>query len=146
MPLDRVNKQSTTLEQLRGAGGRALVVDDDPDMRQRLRTLLERGGWTVQEAGNGAEALALVTPPPDLVLLDLTMPVMDGFDFLHRLRALPGCRDVPVVVLTARDITPAERGELADADRILKKGEASMTDLAAEVRHLRPKDVTPHEA
>ncbi len=52
-----------TLEQLRGAGGRALVVDDDADMRLRLRTVLERGGWTVQEAANGAEALSLRRRP-----------------------------------------------------------------------------------
>ncbi len=132
-------KLETTLEQLRGTSGRALVVDDDPDMRHRLRTVLVRSGWTVGEAGNGAEALTMVAPPPDLVLLDLTMPVMDGFDFLHRLREMPGCRDVPVVVLTARDITPAERGELVEADRILKKGEASIVELAAEVQNLRPK-------
>ena len=138
-------KLEATLEQLRGAGGCALVVDDDPDMRGRLHTVLARGGWTVREAANGAEALALLAPAPDLVLLDLTMPVMDGFDFLHRLRATPECRDVPVVVLTARDITPAERGELAEADRILKKGETSMTDLAAEMRHLRLRDPAAHD-
>ena len=135
-------KLETTLEQLRGTSGRALVVDDDPDVRHRLRTVLVRSGWTVQEAGNGAEALTMVEPPPDLVLLDLTMPVMDGFDFLHRLREMPGCQDVPVVVLTARDITSAERGELVEADRILRKGEASIVELAAEVRNLRPKEAS----
>ncbi len=132
-------KLEAVLERLREAGGRALVVDDDADMRQRLRTVLERSGWTVQEAGNGAEALALVTPAPDLVLLDLTMPVMDGFDFLHRLREIPGCADIPVVVLSARDISGVEREQLAGADRILTKGATSMADLAAEVQHLRPK-------
>ena len=118
-------------------GEAALVVDDDPDMRRRLRTVLERNGWTVQEAGNGAEALALVDPPPKLILLDLTMPVMDGFAFLHELRERPGCADITVVVLSARDISGAERAQLAGADRILKKGEASMQDLAKEVRQLQ---------
>ena len=132
-------KLEAVLEQLREAGGRALVVDDDADMRQRLRTVLERSGWTVQEAGNGAEALALVTPAPDLILLDLTMPVMDGFDFLHRLREMPGCADTAVVVLSARDISGVEREQLAGADRILTKGAMTMSDLAAEVQQLHPK-------
>ncbi len=60
---------------------------------------------TATEACNGAEALDRVSPLPELMLLDLTMPVMDGFSFLHRLRALPGCADVPVIVLSARDIS-----------------------------------------
>ncbi|MGI4796357.1 MAG: ATP-binding response regulator [Janthinobacterium lividum] len=132
-------KLEAVLERLRGAGGQALVVDDDTDMRQRLRTVLERSGWTVQEAGNGAEALALATPALDLILLDLTMPVMDGFDFLHRLREMPGCSDTAVVVLSARDISGIEREQLSGADRILTKGATSMSDLAAELQHLHPK-------
>ena len=112
-------------------------MDDDADMRRRLRTVLERNGWTVQAAGNGAEALALVDPPPKLILLDLTMPVMDGFAFLHEVRERPGCADITVVVLSARDISSVERAQLAGADRILKKGEASMQDLAKEVRQLQ---------
>ena len=118
--------------------GMALVVDDDADMRRRLRTVMERSGWLVVEAANGAEALTLVSPPPDLVLLDLTMPVMDGFAFLHRLRETAGCNDVPVMILSARDITAAERTELSSADRILTKGHISMTQIAAEAAHLRP--------
>ena len=137
-------KLEAVLEQLREAGGRALVVDDDADMRQRLRTVLERSGWTVQEAGNGAEALMLVAPAPDLILLDLTMPVMDGFDFLHRLREMPGCSAIPVVVLSARDISGAEREQLAGADRILTKGAMNMSDLAAEVQQLHPKASPEH--
>ena len=128
----------TVMEQFRGGAGTALVVDDDADMRQRLRTVLQRNGWAVQEAANGVEALALVAPAPDLILLDLTMPVMDGFAFLHKLREMPDCADIPVVVLSARDITGAEREQLSGADRILKKGEASMRELAVEVQHLRP--------
>ena len=74
--------------------------------------------------------------PPHLILLDLTMPVMDGFEFLHRLREMPGGADVSVVVLTARDVSVAERSRLQEADRILRKGETSMRDLASELQGL----------
>ncbi len=86
------SKLKQVLEGLRREGqGDVLVVDDDADMRQRLRSVLERSGWRVREAGDGAEALARVAESlPHLVLLDLTMPVMDGFSFLHRLRGVPG--------------------------------------------------------
>jgi signal transduction histidine kinase/CheY-like chemotaxis protein len=125
------------MDQFHDRGGDVLVVDDDADMRQRLRTVLERGGWTVSEAGDGAEALRQVLhSPPHAILLDLTMPVMNGFAFLHRLRETPGCSDLPVVVLSARDISAAEREDLAEADCILRKGDVSMQDITAEIRHL----------
>ena len=127
----------TIMEQFRAADGDVLVVDDDADMRHRLRTVLERNGWTVREAGNGCEALEQVLHGvPRLVLLDLTMPVMDGFSFLDRLRCLPGCTEVPVVVLSARDVTAEERGRLSEADRVMRKGDASLQDIATELRKL----------
>lgn len=125
------------LDRLGGGTGDVLVVDDDEDMRDRLRTVLERHGWAVREAGDGAEALECVRDAvPRLVLLDLTMPVMDGFAFLREMRALPACAEVPVVVLSARDVSAGERSELAGADRVLKKGDVSLQDLAAEVGRL----------
>ncbi len=135
-PVDWTRLRSL-MEQFRGPGGDVLVVDDDPDMRRRLRSVLERDGWSVAEAGDGADALrSVLHAPPRLVLLDLTMPVMDGFAFLHRLRETPGCSDLPVVVLSARDISPAEREALSDADRILRKGDVSLQEITDEVRHL----------
>ncbi|OAS24862.1 MHYT domain-containing protein [Methylobacterium platani] len=136
----------TVLDQFRAADGDVLVVDDDADMRHRLRTVLERNGWTVREAGDGREALDQVRHGvPRLVLLDLTMPVMDGFSFLDRLRVLPGCADVPVVVLSARDITAGERDRLSEADRILRKGDASLQDIATELRKLDNRHVDGEE-
>ncbi|MFK5600577.1 response regulator, partial [Methylobacterium sp. HMF5984] len=127
----------TILDQFRAADGDVLVVDDDADMRHRLRTVLERNGWTVREAGNGCEALDQVRHGvPRLVLLDLTMPVMDGFSFLDRLRDLPGCTEVPVVVLSARDVTAAERDRLSEADQVLRKGDTSLQDIATELRKI----------
>ena len=125
------------MNRFHAAGGDVLVVDDDPDVRHRLRTMLERDGRTVQEAADGAEALSRVLDnPPHVILLDLTMPVMDGFTFLHRLRETPGCADIPVVVLSARDIDAAERDRLKEADLVLRKDQASLRDLAAEVHRV----------
>ncbi|TXM92680.1 response regulator [Methylobacterium sp. WL116] len=127
----------TVLDRLGKGAGDVLVVDDDADMRERLRIVLERNGWAVREAGNGAEALERVLEArPGIVLLDLTMPVMDGFTFLRELRAIPSCTEVPVVVLSARDVSAAERDRLAGADKVLRKGDTSLQDLASEVGKL----------
>ena len=142
--VDLVNKPvdwdrlKSVLDRLREAEGEILVIDDDPGVRERLRTVLERSGWTVGEAGNGEEALDRVMHgPPRAILLDLTMPVMDGFAFLHALREKPGCGDIPVIVFSARDISAADREQLRDADRIMSKT-ASLRDLTGELRILAP--------
>ena len=125
------------MDRFRGDEGSVLVVDDDADARSRLRSVLERNGWSVAEAENGQAALAQVDQAlPQLILLDLTMPVMDGFAFLHELRNRPGCRDIPVVVLTARDLSASDRRRLDGADRVLSKGEISLRELEGEVRAL----------
>ncbi len=125
------------MDRFHGSAGAVLIVDDDPDLHVRLRSVLEREGWQVADAYDGAEALRQVElSRPELILLDLTMPVMDGFAFLHRLRAMPGCADIPVVVLSARDIAGPERDELEKANRVLRKDRTSMRDLTAEIRRL----------
>ncbi|RYB07200.1 response regulator [Lichenibacterium ramalinae] len=142
--VDLVNKPvdwdrlKSVLDRLREAEGEILVVDDDPGVRERLRTVLERSGYSVGEAGDGAEALRRVMHgPPRAILLDLTMPVMDGFAFLHALRERPGCQDIPVIVFSARDISSAEREQLREADRIMSKT-TSLKDLTGELRALAP--------
>ncbi|MGI4977926.1 MAG: response regulator [Janthinobacterium lividum] len=135
------------MDRFRDHEGAVLVVDDDPDARDRLRTVLTRNGWTVTEAANGQEALDHVRRArPRLILLDLTMPVMDGFTFLHDLRALEGCAHIPVVVLSARDLTREDRVRLQGAERVLGKGETSMSELAGELRTLAPPDAPPDTA
>ena len=127
------------MDRFRDAEGDVLVVDDDADARVRLRAVLERDGWSVAEAADGEAALACVEAAvPRVVLLDLVMPVMDGFAFLHALRARPGCADVPVVVLTARDLTAEDRSRLRGASQVLAKGEATLRDIAAKLRALVP--------
>ena len=130
-------KLKRLLDGFRASGGDVLVVDDDSDLRHRLRAALERSGWSVREAGDGSAALVEVQrAAPHLIVLDLTMPVMDGFAFLHRLRAEPKGAGIPVVVLSARDITNAEREVLAEAERVVRKGDISLGELTAEIRAL----------
>ena len=123
-----------TMEQFRDTDGDVLVVDDNADTRRQMRSALERDHWTVSEAANGREALAKVaTNRPKVVLLDLEMPVMDGFAFLHAFRDLAGCRDIPVIVITARDLTRADRDSLQTASKVISKGESSIKSLSADL-------------
>ncbi len=125
------------MDRFREAEGDVLVVDDNPDTRQQLRAALEKDGWTIREAGNGQEALAVVAEAlPRVVLLDLEMPVMDGFAFLRAFRDQPGCKHIPVVVITARDLSREDREHLVSATRVLNKGETSPRNLAKELHSL----------
>ncbi|CAA7625903.1 hybrid sensor histidine kinase/response regulator [Magnetospirillum sp. UT-4] len=139
-PVDR-NALAAILGQLRpGAAGRVLVVEDDPNNRDMLTRMLVGDGWSVDTAANGRLALDRVAERlPDLVLLDLMMPEMDGFDFLIALRRNPEAREVPVVVLTAKDVTAEDRARLAgSAQRILAKGAVDRESLLAELHRLIP--------
>ena len=115
-----------------------LVVEDDADTRELLRRLLEREGFAVVEAETGRVALDRVREqPPGLILLDLMMPEMDGFEFLAELRRQTGGRGIPVVVVTAKDLTPADHERLnGQVQRILQKGADTREDLLAELREL----------
>ncbi len=146
--IDRYRPPESRGDPSREASGTVLVVDDDLDLRARLRTQLERGGLQVIEAADGQEALAEVDRSvPGLVLLDLMMPVMDGFAFLKALRARPHGRNIPVVVLTARDMTAEERESLGkQADRVIVKGSVSLRDLAKDLRELAPPGGAPDAA
>ena len=125
------------MDRFRRHEGAVLVVDDDADTRHHLRSVLERDQWTVVEAANGREALERAAEArPRVVLLDLEMPVLDGFGFLREFRALPDRADVPVIVLTARDLTRDDRKRLQGADQVLSKGVTSLTALAKELREV----------
>lgn len=114
---------------------RVLVVDDDEDSRRVASKFLEEHHVQVVEAGDGESALdAMRDSPPDIVVLDLMMPVLDGFGVLAAMRADPLLRGVPVVVLTAKTLTEAERQFLSrTAARVLQKGQHRLADVAALV-------------
>jgi hypothetical protein len=112
-----------------------LVVDDDPAARETVRRTLRKEQWTVVEAENGRVALErLAEATPGLILLDLLMPEMDGFDFVERLREREEWREIPVVVITAKSLT---QDDLARLDRcvarVIQKGTFSRADLLREV-------------
>ncbi len=113
-----------------------LVVDDDASIRELERRTLEKAGMHVMEAANGKIAMQLIRQRvPKVILLDLIMPEMDGFELIDQLRADANLRTIPIVVVTNRDLTFAEREALQEnVDQILQKGGHTMDELAGSVR------------
>ncbi len=114
-----------------------LLVEDDPDSRTMMRQMLEKEGWVVTEAADGRIALNLLEEAnPVLVVLDLMMPEVDGFQFLQTLRQFEKWRSLPVIVVTAKDITEGDRQQLqGQVERILQKGAYKRDALLSEIRH-----------
>jgi CheY-like chemotaxis protein len=125
-----------------------LVVEDDAALRELVRRMLEREGYAVEEAKDGRDALARVQERvPGAILLDLMMPVMDGFEFLVELRRVEVWREIPVIVLTAKDLSAEDRERLnGSVARILQKGAYAREALLAEVRALVAASVRRGEA
>ncbi len=138
-PVDR-ERLFALLEKYRqkGHGEGVLIVEDEATTREGLRRLLEKEGWEVREAENGRVALERMAERlPSLILLDLMMPEMDGFQFVEELRRHERWSAVPIVVVTAKDLTAEDRRRLSgSAERILQKGAYSREQLLAEVRRL----------
>jgi CheY-like chemotaxis protein len=124
-PVDR-GKLIETLTGICGsAAGRALLVDDDEVVRRVVRQVLQPLGWQVSEAENGQVAIkSLGTTRPDVIILDLMMPKMDGFEFLEELRSREDWQDIPVVVITAKDLMDEDRDRLnGGVERIIQKSD-----------------------
>jgi signal transduction histidine kinase/CheY-like chemotaxis protein/streptogramin lyase len=122
----------------RSSPGRVLVVEDDASVRELLQRNLEKEGWTVALAENGRVALERIAEArPSLILLDLMMPEMDGFEFMDALRQRGGGRDIPVVVITARQLSEEDRRRLnGQVVRIIQKSQTTAEEVLAEVRRL----------
>jgi len=118
--------------------GPVLVVDDAKSVRVMVRRMLEKEGWEVAEAENGRAALDILDEiEPSLVLLDLMMPEMDGFEFMEELRRSGRWSKLPVVVITAKDITAEDRQRLSGyVEKIIQKGSYSTESLMSELRAL----------
>ncbi len=118
--------------------GQILVVEDDADIRDMLTRTLEREGWAVDEAENGVVALERVEETlPDLILLDLMMPQMDGFEFITALQRTPEGRSIPVVVVTAKDLTEEDRRRLnGSVEQIVAKQSSDRERLLQEISEL----------
>ncbi len=115
-----------------------LVVEDDSQTREILCRMLDKEGWHAREAEDGLAALEKVAEEmPELILLDLMMPRMDGFEFLAELRKTEAGRAVPVIVVTAMDLTPEDRQKLnGQVKQILQKGAFRQDELLSELRRL----------
>ncbi len=115
-----------------------LVVDGDDASRAVTRAILERRGWKVSEAPNGRVALeCMERERPRLILLDLVMPEMDGFEFTDRVRRHPEWRSIPIVVVTSRDVSGEERLRLNGyVETVLRKAGDSPEALLHQVSDL----------
>jgi PAS domain S-box-containing protein len=118
--------------------GPVLVVEDDPETREILRRLLEKEGCQVIAVENGRVALErLAESQPMLILLDLMMPEMDGFQFVDRMRQHENWRTIPIVVVTAKDLTKEDRLRLNGyVQEIIRKDACPRDELLAEVSEL----------
>jgi len=112
-----------------------LLVEDDIETREVMAHALEKAGWTVSGADNGQQALDIMSDlQPMLILLDLMMPVMDGFDFLAAMRARPEWRHIPVIVITAKDLTADDRDRLSGrVEEIVEKSAYTREQLLQHV-------------
>lgn len=126
--------------------GHILVVDDNPDDRKLLHRILSNAGYQVQEAEGGAEAIQSIhVDPPSLVVLDLMMPDIDGFAVLENLKMNRATRDIPVVVVTAKDLGEQERDRLQQrVEALLQKGLFDqgqlLNDVVSALDRLAPQD------
>jgi len=119
-------------------GGTILMVDDNAQDREVVRRILEKDGWTIREAENGRDALKqLKQQTVRLILLDLMMPVMDGFEFVEQFRKLNLAEPVPIIVMTAKDPSSYDRERLNGlVEKILRKGNFDRAVLLREIHHL----------
>ncbi len=118
---------------------RIAIVDDTPDARRLIRRILQaQGDFTILEAENGRQAIELArNEQPDLIILDLMMPDIDGFGVLDALKSNDKTAEIPVIVVTAKTLTPAEKRRLqGQVHSLMQKGEFMSDDLSEEIRGL----------
>ena len=120
------------------ATGSILIVEDDEESREMLERTLSSVGWRTRSADNGRAALLrLEEELPTLILLDLMMPEMDGFEFVHEIRQRESWSQIPIVVLTAKDLNEDDRKRLnGRVEHILAKGGYRRDQLIEEIRRL----------
>ncbi len=149
-PIDWGRLNVTLRQHIGGTvSGPILVIDDDPEMRRMTRQALARMGLQTEEAENGAAGLDWLASnaPPAVILLDLMMPVMDGFEFLDRVRTHADWSKIPVVVVTAMDLSDTELDQLQGLTRrVITKGTATGVDLRAAIRDVFRSDARRGEA
>ncbi len=119
-------------------GMTVLVVDDEASVREYIRECLRGQGYRILLASNGRDGIqAAIEYDPDLIILDLMMPVMSGFDVVEELKRHPTACDIPVVIFTAKDLTREEVMRLGqEVEKVLTKGATGRADLLRELRSM----------
>jgi len=142
-PVDR-DKLLNVLSRLcpDGKKHRILIVEDESETREMMRRMVDRESWDTSEAANGIEGLAqLEKEAPDVILLDLMMPQMDGFQFLAKIRENDEWASIPVVVVTAKSLTAEDRNFLdGRVNRLVQKGEEDLKGLLTVLNDALPMD------
>ena len=126
----------SALQRYRGTrSGRLLIVEDDDATREMLARTARGRNWQVAEATDGQQALdSIAVDRPDLILLDLLMPILDGFGVVEALQRNPAWREIPVLVVTAKDLSPHDRERLhGHVESIIEKKGYSMAEVLAEI-------------
>ena len=116
-----------------------MVVEDDAINREALTRILNKGGWKVIEAIDGPSAFELLkeNKTPGMILLDLVLPEMNGFEFITRLRQNQEWKNIPIIINSAKELTLEERGRLqGDVEKIFKKGDVTCGELLQSVRQI----------
>ena len=147
-PIDRDRLHQALERHAPRASEDVLIVEDDDATRELLRRLVATRGHRVREAADGQAALEIVAEAaPSLILLDLMLPKMDGFTFLKELRQNAEWEHIPVIVVTAKDLTPEEREQLSsEADAVLRKGALDREALLRQVSTLLARRINPTAA
>src|SRR6184192_356095 len=142
-PIDRERLIALLREISSPVARKVLLVDDDEIMRESVRRVLEQEQWEVIGASNGRFALEqLAESAPDVILLDLMMPEMDGFEFLLAIRLHPEWRDIPVLVLTAKDLTAEDQKQLNGyVERVMRKNASELGQLLFELSQMLPRSI-----
>ena len=131
----------TALEELDGRVQRVAVIEDNPDAARLIRRILQaQGDFLIDEASNGRDGLQLIKETrPNLVILDLMMPGIDGFAVVEAMKADPELKDTPIIVITAKELSPIERQRLNGKIRaLLQKGSFMDSDLLSDIRRVLP--------
>jgi threonine synthase len=118
---------------------RVAIVDDTPEARRLIRRILQsQGDFTILEATNGTDGIKLIQRElPDLIILDLMMPEMDGFAVMDALKADPKTSEIPVIVATAKELTPEEKKRLGtQIQTLMQKGDFLNDEFLEEVKAL----------
>jgi CheY-like chemotaxis protein len=134
-PVDRA-RLTALINRLVHRDGPVLVVEDDADTRDMMRHTIEKMGLPVAETANGRQALSWLggNAPPAIILLDLMMPEMDGFAFLDALADRGDWREIPVIVVTAKQLSAFERERLSrQVRKVMEKATATRVDIAAAI-------------